>query len=99
MIARLLALTDIASQHEVVGQHPSFDWEGIVTTLTDRVRREVHVNAANAERMADIAIVVAETVGSQVVLAKSLRAKANALYTLDQHANAVAMHERAATLF
>jgi CHAT domain-containing protein len=99
MIARLRAASDAAGRRELVIQNPSFDWDQIVDTLTDGVRQEVHVNAANAERMADIAISVAETTASRIALAKSLRAKANALYSLDQHANAIAMHERAAALF
>src|SRR5258708_9477881 len=101
MIERLLALTanDDASRRELIAQHRALDWEQLVSTLTDRVRQEVHVSAANTQRMADIAITVAEIVESRIALAKSLRAKANALYTLDQHSNAVEMHERAAALF
>src|SRR5712692_7615019 len=99
MIERLLALADDASRRELIAQHPSLDWNQLVSTLTDRVRQEVHVSAANAQRLADIAITVAETSGSRVALAKSLRAKANALYTLDQHSDAIEMHERAAALF
>src|SRR5713226_4760044 len=99
MIGRLLALENDAGRRELVVQHPSLDWDQLVSTLTDRVRQEVHVSAANAQRMADIAITVAEIVESRIALAKSLRAKANALYTLDQHSNAVEMHERAAALF
>jgi len=99
MIERLLALADDASRVQLIAQHPSLDWDQLVSTLTDRVRQEVHVSAANAQRMADIAITVAEIVESRIALAKSLRAKANALYTLDQHSNAVEMHERAAALF
>src|SRR5207245_4328350 len=99
MIERLLALADDASRQQLIAQHPSLDWDQVASTLTDRVRQEVHVSAANAQRMANIAILIAETTGSAVALAKSLRAKANALYTLDQHSNAVEMHERAAALF
>jgi CHAT domain-containing protein/tetratricopeptide (TPR) repeat protein len=98
-IQRLLAPDDDATRSELISQQPSLDWDQVVSTLTDRVRQEVHVSAANAQRMADIAILIAETTGSAVALAKSLRAKANALYTLDQHSNAVEMHERAAVLF
>src|SRR5207244_6436860 len=96
MVQRLLAPDDDPTRRELISQHPSLDWDQVVSTLTDRVRQEVHVSAANAQRMADTAILIAETTGSSVNLAKSLRAKANALYTLDQHSNAVEMHERAA---
>src|SRR5436309_10709696 len=99
MIARLLAFEDDSGRRDLIAKNQSLDWDQLVSTLTDRVRQEVHVSAANAQRMADIAILVSETIGSQVALGKSLRAKANALYTLDQHSNAIEMHERAAALF
>src|SRR5437667_1557610 len=99
MIERLLALDDDAGRRELIAQNPSLDWDQLVSTLTDRVRQEVRVSAANAERLADLAIAVAETAGSTMALAKSLRAKANALYSLDQHSSAIEMHERAAGLF
>ncbi len=99
MIERLLTLGDAASRQQLIAQQPSLDWDRLVSTLTERVRQEVHVSAANARRLADIAIAVAETAGSPIALAKSLRAKANALYSLDEHSNAIEMHERAAKLF
>src|SRR5258708_4705132 len=99
MIQRLLALGDHGSQRKLVAQHPLVDWDQIVSTLTDRVRQEVHVSTAEAQRLADIAIVVAEAMGSQIALAKSQRAKANTLYALDQHSAAIEMHQSAASLF
>src|SRR5713226_6028403 len=99
MIERLLALDDAASRQQLIAQQPSLDWDQLVSTLTERVRQEVRVSAANARHLADVAIAVAETAGSPTALAKSLRAKANALYSLDDHANAIEMHERAAKLF
>src|SRR5258708_33592540 len=100
MIERLLALTanDDASRRELIAQHRALDWETLVSTLTDPVRQEVHVSAANAQRMADIAILVSATTGIQIALAKSLRAKHNALYNLDQHSTAIEMHQRAGEL-
>src|SRR5713101_5188959 len=99
MIERLLALDDATSRQQLIAQHPSLDWDQVVSTLTERVRQQVHVSAAIARHLADVAIAVAETAGSPTALAKSLRAKANALYSLDDHSNAIEMHERAATLF
>lgn len=99
MIQRLLAAANDTARRELVRQHPALDWEQLITTLTDRVRQEIHVSTAEAQRLADIAIVVAETVGNKVALAKSFRAKANTLYAQDQHADAVEMHSRAEALF
>ena len=49
--------------------------------------------------MADAAIEVAEHLADATSLARSLRAKANALYALDHHAEAIKLHERAVNLF
>ena len=99
MIQRLLAAEDDNAIRALVAEHPALDWEAIVTELTDRVRQEVHVSTAQAQRLADTAIVIAESVGSKVALAKSQRAKANTLYAQDQHGAAVETHTRAAALF
>jgi CHAT domain-containing protein len=97
-IERLLALEEPARK-EYVKEHPAPDWTGFATTLTERVREEVRVDTARAHRLAVLAVTVAETIGNNLALAKSLRAQANALYALDQHASAIEMHQRAATLF
>jgi CHAT domain-containing protein len=99
MIERLLALEDIGARQHLIEQQPSLDWNQVVSTLSDRVREEVRVDTARAQLLADIAINVAEKIGSNVALAKSLRAKGNALYSLDQHSAAIEMQERAASLF
>jgi CHAT domain-containing protein len=97
-IERLLALEEPARQ-QYVKEHPAPDWAGFATALTERVREEVRVDTARAHRLADLAVTVAEAIGNKLALAKSLRARANALYALDQHAAAIEMHERAAALF
>jgi CHAT domain-containing protein/tetratricopeptide (TPR) repeat protein len=99
MIGRLLAAEDDVSRRTLIAQNPLLDWEAIVSTLTDRVREEVHVNTLRAQQLADLAMAVAEALGSKVALARSQRAKANAWYAVDQHAAAIEMHRSAATLF
>lgn len=98
-IERLLALSDDADRRAFVQEHRSFNWDEIVSSLAERVWQEVRVDTAQAQRMADTAIQIAEFAGSKSGLAKALRAKANALYASDQHAAAVEMHQRAAVLF
>lgn len=99
MIQRLLASADDSACRALVEQHPALNWEEIVTALTDRVRQEIHVSTTQAHRLADIAIVAAQATGNKLVLARSFRAKANALYAQDKHSEAVEMHERAISLF
>src|SRR5205085_746042 len=76
---KLLALDD-ASRREFVTEHPARDWIEFVTSVADRVRQEVRVDTTRAERLADLAIAIAETIKNPAALGKSLRAKANALY-------------------
>jgi len=97
-MSQLLSLAD-RDRREYVTQHPDNDWEGFVSMLTDRVREEVRIDTTMADRLADLSIGVAEAIGNSTALAKSLRAKANALYSLDQHAAAIDLHRRAVTIF
>ena len=97
-LERLLAL-DEPARREYVRNDATSDWSAFATVLADRVREEVRVDTGRAQRLADLAVTVAETAGNQIVLAKSLRARANALYALDQHSAAIDMHKQAAALF
>jgi len=97
-IERLLALQEPARQ-QYVTEHRAPDWAGFATALAERVREEVRVDTARAHRLADLAVTIAETIENKPALAKSLRARANALYALDQHAAAIEMHRQAAALF
>jgi CHAT domain-containing protein len=97
-IERLLALEEPA-RREFVRQDSARDWAEFASILTDRVREEVRVDTARAQRLAELATTIAEITDNKLVLAKSLRARANALYALDQHAAAVEMHKQAAALF
>jgi CHAT domain-containing protein/tetratricopeptide (TPR) repeat protein len=99
LIERLLALDDAGSRNQLVLENASAEWNEVVRILTERVWREVRVDTHKAERLADTAIGIAEVIGDPVSLAKSLRAKANALYALDRHASAIEFHEQAIRLF
>src|SRR5215469_7947603 len=96
---RLLAAADSSARKEFVARHPAIAWIEIVSSLTERVWREVRADTRAAERLADTAIDVAEVIADPLSLAKSLRAKANTKYALDQHAVAIELHQRAVALF
>jgi len=97
-IDQLMALDD-ARRREFVRLRAEQDWAGFATALAERVREEVRVDTSRAQQLADLATAVAEAIGNRLALAKSLRAKANALYALDQHTAAIEMHKQAAALF
>jgi len=99
LTGRLLACADSESRKQYIAENPGANWIEVVANLTERVWQEVRVDTVEAQRIADIAIETAEATGDQTSLAKSLRAKANALYALDHHAAAIQLHEQAITLF
>jgi CHAT domain-containing protein len=99
IIERLLALGDAPSRHRFVTEHPEAAWPEIVSALTERVWQEVRVDTHRADQIANAALDVAQTIHDQISLARSFRAKANALYSLDQHAAAIEHHEKAAACF
>src|SRR5271156_6283245 len=99
MIERLLALDDAPSRTQLVTQNPGAAWDEIVKILTDKVWQEVRVDTHRAKRLADAALNVAQTLGNPSLIARSFRAKANALYALDEHGEAIQMHAQAIALF
>ena len=99
IIERLLAAEDAPSRAKLVAQYPAIAWDDIVQTLTEKVWQDVRVDTHRAQRLADTAVDVAQALNRPNLLARSFRAKANALYALDQHMEAVHLHEQAIALF
>jgi CHAT domain-containing protein len=99
IIERLLALDDSASRAQLVAQHPATAWDEIVSTLTEKVWQEVRIDTHRAKRLSDAAFDIAQVLNRPGLLARSLRAKANAMYALDEHTEAVQLHEQAIALF
>src|ERR1700686_2573692 len=99
IIERLLAAEDAPAREKLVAQFPAIAWDEIIQTLTEKVWQEVRVDTHRADRLADVAVDVAQILGRPNLLARSLRAKANAMYALDEHTEAVQLHEQAIALF
>src|SRR4030088_3658951 len=99
IVERLLALGDAPSRAQLVTQNPAIAWDEIVNTLTEKVWQEVRIDTHRAHRLANAALDVAQTLGTPSLLARSLRSKANAMYALDEHVEAVQLHEQAIALF
>ena len=99
LIERLLALDDPNSRRNLVAENSAADWSEVVNALTERVWQQVRVDTVRAQHIADIAIEVAEALGNPAPLARSFRAKANALYAFDQHVEAIQFHQKSITLF
>lgn len=99
MIERLLALDDTPSRAQLVAQHPAIAWDEIVNILTEKVWQEVRIDTHRAKSLAQAALDVAQALNNPSLLARGLRAKANAMYALDEHTEAVHLHEQAIALF
>src|ERR1700686_3566253 len=99
MIERLLAAEGAPAREKLVTQFPAIAWDQIIQTLTEKVWQEVRVDTHRADRLADVAVDVAQTLGRPNLLARSFRAKANAMYALDQHTEAVHFNEQSIALF
>jgi CHAT domain-containing protein len=99
IIERLLALDDTPSRAQLVAEQPAITWDEIVNTLTEKVWQEVRIDTHRAKRLAQAALDVAQALNNPSLLARGLRAKANAMYALDEHAEAVQLHEQAIALF
>lgn len=99
MVEQLLAANDTASRRELITKNSGAAWGEVVKTLTERVWQDVRVDAHRADRTAGAALDVAQCIEDELSLARAFRAKANALYTLDQHAAAIEHHEKAAMHF
>jgi CHAT domain-containing protein len=99
IIDRLLSLDEPSSRVLLVTEHPAIAWHEIVMTLTERVWQEVRIDTHRAKYLADAALDVAQTMNVPSLVARSLRAKANAMYALDDHTEAVHLHEQAIALF
>src|ERR1700733_5304986 len=99
MIERLLGLPDEASRAALVTQSPNAPWGEIVHTLTDKVWQEVRIDTHRAKLLAEAALQVAQILGTPSLVARGFRAKANAMYALDEHGAAMHMHAQAISLF
>jgi CHAT domain-containing protein len=95
----LLAIDDTPARQQLVTRNPQIAWDNVVTTLAERVWQEVRIDTHRADQLANAALDVAQATSSVISLARSYRAKANALYALDRHADAVEQHEKAVAFF
>jgi tetratricopeptide (TPR) repeat protein len=99
MVERLIALDAAVASAQLVAEHPAIAWDEVVKILTERVWQEVRIDTHRARCLADTALEVARALNNPGMLARSLRAKANAMYALDEHNEAVQLHEQAIALF
>ena len=98
IVAQLCTLADEEARSRFLAENRTLCQPAIAQEVAKRVREMVRVDTAKALSLADAAVCIAELAGDKLVLAQSLRSKANALYAVDQHAAAVEFHQRAIAL-
>ncbi len=99
LLEELIALREEISWANFLSVHPSVISTGFITELTDRVRELVRVDVQIALRASDISLLISSKLNDTESTARSLRARANALYATGDHAAAIDFHEQAAHLF
>jgi len=95
----LIEIPTESLREEFLSRHRERLRPEIVTQLTEAVHAQVRINADVALSIAETALAVAQSIGHQESLGRSLRAKANALYSLGKNKEAIQFYEQARQAF
>ena len=99
LLSKLSSLRSGAVRQDFLSRHKALLRSEFVTQLADLVVEKIRVNTAEALRVAEAALLIAQKLRRKDDLALALRAKANALYACGENRAAVLHHERAFQLF
>ena len=99
LFAQLAKLPDDRSRRKFLSRHPTLIRLEVVARLSEVVLQKVRVDVREALALAEAAELIARRLRNPEALARSLRAKGNALYALNEHKAAVKHHEQAIRLF
>jgi len=84
---------------EILARHPELLHAATVEKLADLAREKLRVDPQESLQYAEAALTVARQMGDEESQARGLRAKANALWFLNQNRPAVELYEQALDLF
>jgi tetratricopeptide (TPR) repeat protein len=99
LFAELSTVSGEAGLEQLLSQHLDLLDPGIVQRLAELAREKVRVNAEESLRIAEAALAVAVRIGDDESRARGFRAKANALWFLNQNRPAVELYEQAMALY
>jgi CHAT domain-containing protein len=99
VFTELAGLEDESSRSAFLTQRRDLLRAEVVGELADAVVKHVRVDLGEALRLAEGALAIAQVIGDESALARSFRAKANALHVLGQNPAAVELHERAIAIY
>jgi CHAT domain-containing protein len=92
-------LTDEDDRRVFVREHPVLVDLSIVESLAENVRTTVRVDVPEAVTLAEAALAISNELGDCTAMARSLRAKANAMWVMGDCKAATQLFTRAAKLF
>lgn len=99
LCAELGKLPDDTSRDAFLNRSPQLLYTAIVEQLSDMVRSKVRVDVPEALGLAEAAVAIARHLGDEEAMARSFRAKANALWFMGQCKPAVDLFQQAVLLF
>jgi CHAT domain-containing protein/Tfp pilus assembly protein PilF len=99
LLSKLSSLQSGAARQNFLARHKVLLRSEFVKQLADLAIEKIRVNTAEALRVAEAALLIAQKLRRKEDLGLALRAKANALYACGENRAAVLHHERALQLF
>ena len=82
MLQHLASLADDVSRSRFLARRPGLRRASVVQQLSDAARTKLRIDTHQALALAEAAVTIARSLRNKAALARSLRAKANALYIL-----------------
>jgi CHAT domain-containing protein/tetratricopeptide (TPR) repeat protein len=99
LYSELATLADDRSRRRFLARHAGLVSAETVARLSEIVLVKYRVDVTQAMALAEAAVLIARKVRSPEALARGLRAKGNALHSVNDYAGAIQHHDEAARLF
>ncbi len=99
LLIELAKLSDSASREKFLRGHRQLLRRGLIEQLYNTIHEQLKVDVPRAAALAEACLAIAQKMGDKDALARSLRAKANTLYSMGQNRAAVGAHQQSLALF
>jgi CHAT domain-containing protein/exonuclease VII small subunit len=99
LLPELTQLENDADRQEFLSRNPTLVRAEVVQGLAPLVVKKIRLDAREALRLAEGAVLIAQTLGEQESVALALRAKANALFACRENRAAIGLHKEAYQIY
>src|SRR6266576_2850654 len=99
LLPELTQLENDADRQEFLSRNPMLVRAEVVQELAPLVVKKIRLDVREALRLAEGAVLIAQTLGEQESVALALRAKANALFACRENRAAVGLHDEAYQIY